>query len=118
MCHHFNASCIPAWCYLDLNFPSKFSRIHVTSEKWQHVSDLSLFLLRGVLDHEKYINSVLGLYCCNILCLQNSADACIVILCEYKLQGGKNKLEAAREKKLYGVIQSAAWKIIKCGLSV
>lgn len=72
----------------------------------------------GVLDHEKYINSVLGLYYCNILCLQNSADACTVILCEYKLKGGKNKLEAAREKKLYGVIQSAAWKIIKCGLSV
>lgn len=83
-----------------------------------HVRPPSLFLLCGVLDHEKYITSVLGLYYCKILCLQNSASACTVILGEYKLKGEKNKVEAAREKKLYGVIQSAAWKIIKCGLSV
>lgn len=82
------------------------------------VFDLAFFLLRGVFDHEKYINCVLGLYHCNILYLQNSADACAVTLCEYESKGERNKQEKAREKKLYSVIQSAAWKIIKCGLSV
>lgn len=52
----------------------------VKTTTW-YVFNLAFFLLRSGFDHEKYINCVLGLYHCNILYLQNSADACAVTLC-------------------------------------